>query len=73
MLPMGYEARHKVSPLSRYPYDRTRAALAQLAAGAPLDPCHGAKMEYINPVDGGPVLRERRGQECGEAPSRPTR
>jgi gentisate 1,2-dioxygenase len=45
MLPMGHEARHKVSPLSRYPYDRTRAALAPLVAGAPLDPCHGAKRD----------------------------
>jgi len=55
MLPMGYQAQTQVSPLARYPYDRTREALAGLLRG-PLDPCHGAKLEYINPVDGGPVL-----------------
>ena len=55
MLPMGYQAQSKVSPLARYPYDRTREALGKLSRG-PLDPCHGTKLEYVNPVDGGPVL-----------------
>ena len=56
MLPMGYRPEGKVSPLSRYPYERTREALDRLVRNGPLDPCHGVKLEYINPVDGGPVL-----------------
>ncbi len=53
---MGSAAEAVVSPIARYPYDRTREALAGMARSGELDPCHGIKMEFINPVTGGPVL-----------------
>lgn len=56
MLPMDYVAPSRVSPLARYPYDRTREALHRLTRNGELDPSHGIKLEYINPVDGGSVL-----------------
>ncbi len=56
MRQMGSPAETQFSPVSRYPYDRTRAALAGMAEAGEFDPCHGIKMEYINPVTGGPVL-----------------
>ncbi|HZT52573.1 MAG TPA: cupin domain-containing protein, partial [Stellaceae bacterium] len=56
MLPMDYVARSRVSPLSRYPYERTREALYRLSRNGEIDACHGLKLEYVNPVDGGSVL-----------------
>ena len=41
------------SPVFNYPYARTREALDQLARTAAWDPCHGLKMRYSNPVNGG--------------------
>ncbi|MEP5730329.1 MAG: cupin domain-containing protein [Sulfitobacter sp.] len=43
------------SPIFRYPYDRCRAALMDMAKG-PIDPYLGHKMIYANPNDGGHVL-----------------
>jgi gentisate 1,2-dioxygenase len=43
------------SPVFSYPFARSREALAQLAAGEP-DPCHGHKMQFINPATGGAVM-----------------
>jgi gentisate 1,2-dioxygenase len=46
----------KTSPIFSYPYARSRETLAGLArAGAP-DPCHGWKMQFINPLTGGPAM-----------------
>lgn len=56
MLPMGYVAPSQVSPLSRYPYERTRESLHKLATAGEFDPCHGIKLEFVNPATGGPVL-----------------
>jgi gentisate 1,2-dioxygenase len=56
MRPMGETAEAVVSPVSRYPFARTREALEQMARADNPDPCHGIKMEYINPITGGPVL-----------------
>jgi gentisate 1,2-dioxygenase len=56
MLPMDYVSPSLVSPLSRYPYDRTREALHKLAIAGQFDPCHGIKLEFVNPATGGPVL-----------------
>ncbi len=44
------------SPLVRYPYTETRAALERLTAAARPDPCHGVKMEYTNPLTGRAAL-----------------
>lgn len=56
LLPDGYEAVHKTSPIFNYPYDRTRAALEKMRAHDEWDPCQGLKMVYVNPVDGGPAM-----------------
>jgi len=53
MLPMGYEKKTPTSPIFNYPYERSREALEQMRRSEEWDPCHGLKMRYINPVDGG--------------------
>ena len=44
------------TPPLRYPYARTRAALAQLAKNAPPHLAHGVKMRYTNPATGDNVF-----------------
>ena len=46
----------KTSPVFSYPYDRSRETLATLAREGGPDPCHGWKMEYINPLTGGHAM-----------------
>jgi gentisate 1,2-dioxygenase len=46
----------KTSPIFSYPYDRTRETLAKLAKEAEPGPCDGWKMEFINPLTGGPAM-----------------
>jgi gentisate 1,2-dioxygenase len=41
------------SPIFNYPYTHTRETLEQLYRNGPLHPCHGIKMQYINPATGG--------------------
>lgn len=53
MMPLGYERAVPVSPIFNYPYERSREALERMKAAAEWDPCHGLKMRYVNPVDGG--------------------
>ncbi|MEL6793080.1 MAG: gentisate 1,2-dioxygenase [Pseudomonadota bacterium] len=53
MLPVGYEKATPTSPIFNYPYDRSREALERMRAAEEWDPCHGLKMKYVNPVDGG--------------------
>ena len=54
LLPVDYDGRHGVtSPVFNYPYARTREALEQLRRAEQWDPCHGIKLRYVNPVDGG--------------------
>ncbi|ADZ72521.1 gentisate 1,2-dioxygenase [Polymorphum gilvum] len=53
MLPVDYERTRLSSPIFNYPYERSREALAHLERQGELDPCHGIKMRYVNPVDGG--------------------
>ena len=43
----------QTSPIFNYPFDRTRAALAAVAAAGTLDPHWGATLRYSNPTDGG--------------------
>jgi gentisate 1,2-dioxygenase len=42
----------QASPLLIYPYERTRAALAQLARGGDPHASHGYKLRYANPSNG---------------------
>ncbi|MSQ62507.1 MAG: gentisate 1,2-dioxygenase [Betaproteobacteria bacterium] len=46
----------KTSPIFCYPYDRSRETLARLAKEGDPDPCDGWKMEFINPLTGGPAM-----------------
>jgi gentisate 1,2-dioxygenase len=54
LLPIGATSPYGLtSPSFSYPYARSHAALQAMAAGAPLDPHHGATLKYANPLDGG--------------------
>ena len=53
MLPVDHRAETPASPIFNYPYARARGALLQMKAQAEWDPCHGLKMRYVNPLDGG--------------------
>jgi gentisate 1,2-dioxygenase len=46
----------KTSPIFSYPYARSREALAALAKNGDPDACHGWKMQFINPLSGGPAM-----------------
>lgn len=46
----------KTSPIFSYPYARSRETLAALARNGDPDPCHGWKMQFINPLTGGPAM-----------------
>lgn len=53
LLPVDYEPHGLTSPVFNYPYARTREALETMRRHEEWDPCHGLKMRYVNPVDGG--------------------
>jgi len=53
LLPCGYRRTGLASPVFNYPYGRTRDALEKMRRLEEWDPCHGLKMQYANPVDGG--------------------
>jgi gentisate 1,2-dioxygenase len=54
LLPLQVESPFgATSPIFSYPYERSRQALAHLAAHAELDPAHGAALRYANPLTGG--------------------
>ena len=53
LLPVEYKSSSQAAPLFCYPYSRSREALEMLHRNGPLDPLHGAKLQYINPVTGG--------------------
>lgn len=46
----------RTSPIFSYPYARSREALAALARNGDPDACHGWKMQYVNPLSGGPAM-----------------
>jgi gentisate 1,2-dioxygenase len=56
MRPFGYLAAGPASPVFSYPYAEWREALETMRREEEWDPCHGIKMEFINPLDGGPVM-----------------
>jgi gentisate 1,2-dioxygenase len=53
LLPLEYRSDALSAPIFCYPYERTREALARLAAHGPIDDAHGIKMQYVNPATGG--------------------
>lgn len=56
MRPVGYARERLASPIFSYPYARTREALDRLKRRGDWDPCHGLRMEYIDPTTGGPAI-----------------
>ena len=56
LLPDGHKAESLSSPLLNYRYERARENLATLHRNGPIDPCHGIKLRYANPVTGGSVM-----------------
>jgi gentisate 1,2-dioxygenase len=56
LLPVGYRRETRASPLFSYPYARSREALDHLKLHSDWDPCHGLKMQYIDPTTGGPAI-----------------
>lgn len=56
MMPVDYRSASPVSPLFAYPYARTRDALETMKQNDAWDPCHGLKMRYTNPNDGGHAM-----------------
>jgi gentisate 1,2-dioxygenase len=53
LMPDGYATTSITSPVFNYPYSRTRDALETMRRAEDWDPCHGLKLRYVNPVDGG--------------------
>jgi gentisate 1,2-dioxygenase len=53
LLPLEYKPSGLAAPLLTYPYTRSRETLEQLRRNGPLHPCHGVKMQYVNPATGG--------------------
>ncbi|MEJ7787238.1 MAG: cupin domain-containing protein [Solirubrobacteraceae bacterium] len=56
LLPISHGRRRPYSPIYSYPYARTREALERLRAESIWDPCHGLKLRYSNPLDGGDIM-----------------
>jgi gentisate 1,2-dioxygenase len=56
ILPVDYRSSSPVSPLFAYSYARTREALEAMKQRDEWDPCHGLKMRYTNPNDGGHAM-----------------
>ena len=55
LLPVGAPTA-RASPIFSFPYLRTREALDRLRASGEADACHGIRMKYANPLDGGYAL-----------------
>jgi gentisate 1,2-dioxygenase len=51
-LPIDDRTGSTTTPLLKYSYADTRAALDALARAGEIDPCHGLKTRYINPLTG---------------------
>ena len=56
VLPDGTPATLNRTPVINYTYARTRPILDRLYKSGDIDPRHGARVHYVNPVNGGPVL-----------------
>jgi gentisate 1,2-dioxygenase len=56
VLPDGTNTAQKNSPIVNYPYARMRPILDRLASAGDIDPHHGARIRYANPLTGGPVM-----------------
>ena len=53
LLPVEHRASAPTSPILNYPYSRSREVLERLSKSGPIDPRHGVKLQFINPLTGG--------------------
>ena len=56
LVPVGFERGSGASPVFSYPFDYAYEALEHLRSHSDWDPCHGIKMQYIDPTTGGPAI-----------------
>jgi gentisate 1,2-dioxygenase len=56
VLPDGTDSALNRSPIINYPYAKMRPILERLARAGDIDPCHGARFRYANPLNGGWVM-----------------
>jgi len=56
LVPVDSNHSARVSPIFNYPYARSRDTLEAVKASTDPDPCHGWKMRYSNPLDGGHAM-----------------
>ncbi len=52
LLPVDFKAASMTSPIFSYPYEYTRETLEKMKTASALDPCHGIKLRYTNPITG---------------------
>jgi gentisate 1,2-dioxygenase len=56
VLPDSVPDRRGASPVINYTYARTRPIVERMKKAGDVDKRHGARVRYVNPVTGGPVL-----------------
>jgi len=56
LVPLGGLRVSKTSPILNYSYARSRETLHTLSRNGDPDACHGWKMQFINPLSGGPAM-----------------
>src|SRR5262245_40697816 len=56
VLPDGTDTTLNRSPIINYPYAKMRPILERLARAGDVDPRHGARLRYANPLNGGWVM-----------------
>jgi gentisate 1,2-dioxygenase len=56
VLPDNAPALTKRSPVINYTYARTRPIIERMMKAGDIDKRHGARVHYVNPITGGPVL-----------------
>ncbi|RBI87522.1 gentisate 1,2-dioxygenase [Rhodosalinus halophilus] len=53
LMPVDAPRGGMISPIFNYPYEEARETLETMKRSHPFDPCHGWKLRYTNPLDGG--------------------
>jgi gentisate 1,2-dioxygenase len=56
LMPIEHTTSSGTSPLFNYPYSRTREALYAISRAGEIDPHHGYKLRYANPLNGDWVM-----------------
>lgn len=56
LMPINADVSGSASPIFNYPYVRSRETLEAMKRGSDPDACHGWKLRYSNPLDGGSAM-----------------